>query len=164
MKSTSDRPSRKPLRWQGYDYRIATTYFVTICTSGRQPILGSVDGAGRLLLNPLGLLVTEVWLGLDDRFPLELVGFVAMPDHVHGLLTILPASGAMEKSPSLGAIVGGFKSISWHQARQMGSASGHLWQRGYHDRVVRSDDECHQFEWYIAENPARWAAARMHVQ
>jgi REP element-mobilizing transposase RayT len=84
-----------------------------------------------------------------------------MPDHVHGLLTILPGDASKEMRPSFGRIVGAFKSLSWRRAWAVGLIHDPFWQRGYHDRVVRPDDECHQFEWYITENPARWAAARM---
>jgi len=113
------------------------------------------------VLSQTGVQVTGAWLDLVDRFPVELVGFVAMPDHVHGLLTILPDENDQGKRLSLGAIVGAFKSISWHRARQAGLGPAALWQRGYYDRVVRSDRECQTFEWHIAENPARWASARM---
>jgi len=84
-----------------------------------------------------------------------------MPDHVHGLLTIRPDEDRAIESPSLGRVVGAFKSVAWRRTRRHLENSAQLWQRGYHDRVVRSDDECRQFEWYIAENPARWATTRM---
>jgi len=33
---------------------------------------------------------------------------------------------------------------------------GHLWQRGYYDRVVRNERELDRFRRYIDANPARW--------
>ncbi len=160
MTSTEDR-SRKPLRWEGFDYRTATTYFVTISTTDRRPLFGRVDENGRPHPSPIGLLVTETWLDLVERFPVELIAFVAMPDHVDGLLTIVPDKELAVETPSLGRVIGAFKSGAWRRTRSHLGEPAQLWQRGYHDRVVRSDDECRQFEWYIAENPARWAAARM---
>lgn len=35
-----------------------------------------------------------------------------------------------------------------------------VWQRGYHDRVVRTDREADVLRRYIAENPARWRRLR----
>jgi putative transposase len=31
-----------------------------------------------------------------------------------------------------------------------------VWQRGFHDRVVRNDDEFDRIAWYIVTNPERW--------
>lgn len=31
-----------------------------------------------------------------------------------------------------------------------------VWQRGFHDRVVRTDREADALRRYAAENPARW--------
>ena len=33
-----------------------------------------------------------------------------------------------------------------------------VWQRGYHDRIVRTDREAEAIRRYVAENPARWTA------
>ena len=156
-----ERPARKHLRWDGFDYCSQAMYFVTVCTADRQPILSRVDGAGRLELTEAGRGVLETWHGLSDRFPVELLAFVAMPDHVHAMLTIVPSPSGTSTTPSLGQIIGAFKSIAWHRVRAAGFEDGDMWQRGYYDRVVRSEDELRQIEWYIAENPARWAASRM---
>ncbi len=166
MRESSVEPvRRKPLCWTGYDYHTPGVYFVTICTANRRPLLGDVDETGRLHPSRIGWSVSETWHDLPDRFPnLEPIAFIAMPDHVHGLLTLAPMANEAEAPPTLGRIVNVFKSIANHQVRQLDERtglSGSLWQRGFHDRVVRSDDEMHQIEWYIKENPARWAASRM---
>ncbi len=33
---------------------------------------------------------------------------------------------------------------------------GHLWQRSYHDRIVRNETELDHLREYIATNPLRW--------
>jgi len=37
-----------------------------------------------------------------------------------------------------------------------GSDAGPVWQRGYHDRVIRTEREAENVRRYIAANPARW--------
>ena len=87
-----------------------------------------------------------------------------MPDHVHGLLAIAPIADEAQPPPALGRIVNVFKSVASYRVRNLeerAGLSGSLFQRGFHDRVIRSDEEQRQVEWYILENPARWAASRM---
>ncbi len=163
--SSSNPARRQTLRWTGFDYRIPGIYFVTICTTNREKHLGRVDDTGHLHPSRTGWTVSQAWHHLPERFPnVELISFVAMPDHVHGLLDLLPDTDDGRSSVALGQIISVFKSVSTRQARDLdehAGRSGSLWQRGYHDRVVRTDDEMRQIEWYIAENPARWAASRM---
>jgi putative transposase len=87
-----------------------------------------------------------------------------MPDHVHGLVEIMPVpvGGTVSTPCSLGNVIGAFKSLSARSANQvLGRRNVSFWQRGYYDRVVRSDDELERLRWYIDENPSRWAAARL---
>ena len=39
---------------------------------------------------------------------------------------------------------------------QHGREIGPVWQRSFHDRIVRTDREANTLRRYIAENPARW--------
>ncbi len=118
--SDSSPTRRKPLRWTGYDYRTPGVYFVTICTADRRPLLGHVDDTGRLHPSRVGWSVGETWDHLPDRFrSLESIAFIAMPDHVHGLLALAPDVDAVQLPPALGRIVNVFKSIASHQVRHL---------------------------------------------
>ncbi len=163
--SSVSRTQRKSLRWAGFDYSAPGVYFITICTTSRRPLFAHVDDTGRLHPSPIGRSVSELWDDLPNRFPqVELIAFIAMPDHVHGVLAILPDAGAAKPPPTLGRIVSVLKSTTTHHTRALrasGGLSGPLWQQGFHDRVVRSDDELRQIEGYIQENPVRWASLRI---
>jgi REP-associated tyrosine transposase len=85
-----------------------------------------------------------------------------MPNHVHGLIIIGEHTTphlAGSKSHSLPSIVGGFKSAS---SRRIGALSksyrSAVWQRSYHERIVRDIGELNGIRKYIANNPARWRA------
>ena len=64
--------------------------------------------------------------------------------------------GSGVQSGSLGAIVGGFKSAVSKRAReQLGDVK--VWQRNYHDRVIRNEAELHAIREYITYNPLNWS-------
>ncbi|HET7375221.1 MAG TPA: transposase, partial [Anaerolineae bacterium] len=59
---------------------------------------------------------------------------------------------------SIGAIVRNFKSISSrHINKVRGKAGATIWQRNYHDRIIRNDKELYAIRQYISDNPAKWA-------
>ena len=47
-----ERPVRKPNRLRGYDYSQQGCYFVTICTRGREHLLGHVAVGADGLIGP----------------------------------------------------------------------------------------------------------------
>jgi REP element-mobilizing transposase RayT len=76
---------------------------------------------------------------------------------------------AMVKStqgrPSLGDVMRAFKSLSGIAVnRHLGRAGQPLWQRNYHDRVIRDEDELLRIRQYIVQNPLHWAADRENPQ
>jgi hypothetical protein len=53
--------------------------------------------------------------------------------------------------------VGAFKSAASREInRQRGAPAGGIWQRGYHERVVRDERELEALREYILDNPAAW--------
>lgn len=171
---------RRSVRLVGHDYR-GGLYFVTICVAGRRRLFGEVvDGVVRL--SPAGAIARDVWLATPDvRSGIVLDAFVVMPNHVHLLFGIVPDGHgvgdiatvgvgatrwvAPTETPrangptpgSVGAIVGQYKPcVTRATWAEHGRAVGPIWQRGFHDRVVRTDREADAVRRYIAENPARW--------
>lgn len=75
-------------RLQGYDYRNAGAYFITICTQHRNHFFGECENK-QMQLSPLGLLAEQLWFEIPDHFPnTSLDAFVVMPNHIHGILVI----------------------------------------------------------------------------
>ncbi len=87
-----------------------------------------------------------------------------MPDHVHGLLLFDKSEGAGPPASyenrfgpqhdNLAAVIRGFKAGVSSFARAQGL--NFSWQAGFHDRIVRSDDELTRIRHYILTNPSRW--------
>lgn len=88
--------------------------------------------------------------------------FVVMPNHVHAIIILMgdgrgdPADRPYLRSQSLGAIVGQYKSIVTKRVAQMPDSPERLWQRNYHDHIIRNEANLNRLREYITNNPARW--------
>jgi REP element-mobilizing transposase RayT len=58
----------------------------------------------------------------------------------------------------LGAIVRAFKSAVTKRVNDLRATSGaRIWQRGYHEHIIRDEEELDRIREYITLNPQRWA-------
>ncbi len=58
---------------------------------------------------------------------------------------------------SLGALIGQFKSCVTKRIHKSDEFSpNRIWQRGFYDRVIRSEDEWRKIHLFIEANPANW--------
>ncbi len=122
-----------------------------------------------MVLSPSGNSVLDGWLALPKHFAnIELDAFVIMPNHFHGIIQIISDENAKKpvspenangtQSGSLAAILQNFKSTTTRKINQLRSLSGKtVWQRNYHERVVRNQRELDAKRKYIADNPMQWA-------
>ncbi len=172
--------SRRSIRLPGYDYGQAGVYFVTICAFQQATLFGEItDGA--MALNELGKIVSAEWQHVSTvRRNVKLDQFVVMPNHIHGLVIIESCingdnsrnttgnrtmrAGTLQ-SGSLGAIVGQFKLAVNRQARRLNLYPAHrIWQRNYHEHIVRDETSLNEIRRYILENPARWNDDGLYVE
>ena len=168
MESDVSRPARKRRRLKGYDYSQPGAYFVTLCVQHRRELLGEVRD-GRMRANDAGRMVERWWAELPAKFShLELDAGQVMPNHVHGIILLWPEGEGTrpcaERQPraSLPEIVRWFKTMTTNGyiagVREEGwpKFRGRLWQRDYHEHVVREGDDLADYRTYIRENPANW--------
>ena len=88
-------------RLPGWDYASAGWYFVTLCTRDHVCFLGDVVD-GRIQLSSLGEIVAEEWQKTPQIRPnVELDEWIVMPNHVHGIIVILPDPVETAGGPSL---------------------------------------------------------------
>jgi len=163
--------NRCSLRLKHYDYTEAGVYFVTACSRNRECLFGNIVGAtGRspaLQLNAYGNIVRDEWVkSAVIRNEITLDEFVVMPNHIHGIIFIIRATGRSPlhdtikpgpQSRSLGAFMAGFKSSTSKQINIMRTTPGiPIWQRNYYEHVIRTDDELNRTREYIINNPMQW--------
>lgn len=144
-----------PARLDGWNYDTPGGYFLTICTHGRRPLLGSMDGEV-CRASPLGMLAAATLQELPARYQGVLLdAWVIMPDHTHIVVHV----GEGPARPSIPGVVSAWKAGVTRQARERALfPTGHaLWQRGFYDRIIRNDAELDALRAYIATNPLRCA-------
>ncbi len=127
-----DRYRRRTVRLPKHDYTGTGAYFVTIRAEQYEPVFDIPE---------LRALLMETWHALPERFPgVTLDEFVIMPDHVHFILWL---DGTRDNAPSLGRVVGAYKSITTVQwlnylkAKDM-TWPGHLMTTAMIKRLLRS--------------------------
>ena len=105
-----------------------------------------------MVLSEYGLIVDEEIMKLESHYAnIKLNHYVIMPNHIHAIISVEKEAGRASPSPTLGNVVGGLKSgIS----RRCGFS---IWQRSYHDHIIRDETEYRRIWQYIDENPAQWA-------
>ncbi len=165
-------PVRRSLRLHGYDYRSSCAYFVTICTAEKQPLFAGVRD-GRIQHNELGQIAESCWQQIERiRTGIALDAYIVMPNHVHGILLFsgedvavnTPTAGRGLAAGSLGAVLAQYKSAVTKQSRFIESPpTDPIWQRNYHDHIIRSSASLDRIRRYIIENPARWEDDEMYV-
>jgi REP element-mobilizing transposase RayT len=167
-------PNRQSTRLKGYDYAGPGTYFLTVCTHGRRYHFGDIRDA-EMHLSPFGRIAAREWQVSFDRRPHIIPhAFVVMPNHVHGLVSLDPETTtladreaiAMGLVPgSVGAFLNRYKGAVTTPVRNIfGRSKYRLWQRNYHDHIVRNEREYDTIFAYILDNPARWEEDRFNLK
>lgn len=146
------------LRKRGYDYTNPGDYFVTVVAAARLPIFGHIK-SGAAVASALGEMVIEEWDALENTCQgIMLDAYQLMPDHFHGIITILRSDNSL----SLSAIMGRFKSITARRYRDLCSAGitpdigRTCWQSKFYDTIIRNEQHYDEVINYMALNPHRW--------
>lgn len=165
-----DFPQRKPVRLKEYDYAQNGFYFVTICTQDRECLFGQVIiehvGATRgspayVQLNQNGFAVEEVLRSLPEHHNVDIFSSQIMPNHIHLIINL---SGGSRPAPTLGNIVGLFKSECTKEIRRISNnPEMTVWQRNYYEHIVRDEGDLNRIREYIESNPDNWADDELFV-
>ena len=167
---------RKQIRLPNYDYSSPGAYFVTICTHDRRCILSEIAvgalheaPAVSVRLTQIGQIVDEVIQSLPTRYVnLTVDQYVIMPNHIHLLLRIA-AGRALREAPLrevgarslLSQAVGYLKMNSSKRIHEK-YPEMQVFQRSYHEHVIRGEEDYRQIREYIDTNPAKWAEDRYY--
>ncbi|MBQ7034004.1 MAG: transposase [Clostridia bacterium] len=149
-----DLPKRKTTRLKGYDYGAPGAYFVTICTHNRKCILSNIVGEGLCALpkNTVTSIGKEIEKSIQyingNYIGISIDKYVIMPNHIH-LIVILEDSGG-DGTPPLQNVIGQLKSYT---TNKFGNT---LWQRSYHDHIIRGEKDYQKIWEYIDTNPLKW--------
>ncbi len=151
-------PKRKPNRLPDFDYNTPGAYFITICVEGKRCILADIVGGGALdapqiHLTPLGKIAEKHILS-GNRIPnVRVDKYVIMPNHIH-LLIAADYDGTSRAPSPTNAVIPHFVSTFKRFCHR--DAGIRLFQRSYHDHVIRGEADYLKIWEYIDNNPVRW--------
>ncbi|MGF6125591.1 putative transposase [Pseudomonas frederiksbergensis] len=113
-------------------------YLLTTNTLDREPVFKDFF---------LGRLVVEQFRTAQNQGHANSLAWVVMPDHFHWLVELQQGSLSelMQRTKSLST-----KAVKLATGRKTG-----LWQRGFHDRALRREDDLVTLAQYVVANPLR---------
>ena len=161
-------PKRKPNRLSFYDYDQEGAYFITICTQDRKCILSRIVGGGALdapenQLTDFGKIVEKYIISGNRTNRVAVVKYVIMPNHIHLMLTVdRNVSGPSRAPAPTNAVVPRFVASLKRFANQ---EIGHnIFQRSYHDHIIRNKQDYLKIWEYIENNPKQWEMDCFYVK
>lgn len=153
-----EHPKRKKNRLEHYDYCMPGAYFITVCTADRKKIFWDDVGASiarpqDVPLSPQGRIVENAIHGIHEHYAMITVDrYAIMPNHIHLLLQIhSDENGCPVPSPRISIVIQQMKGIV---TKEIGVS---VWQKLYHDHVIRDQRDYDKIWQYIETNPMKWA-------
>ena len=138
--------SRKSPRIPDYDYSRENYYFITICTHKRRCIFGKPGQPNRI-----GIAVQKQIELISSHYDsVQVDKYVIMPNHIH-MIMVLERSG----KENVQQIVAQFKSGVTREVRNH-IPEIQIWQRSFHDHVIRNQAGYEKIWSYIDSNPLLW--------
>jgi REP element-mobilizing transposase RayT len=113
-------------------------YLLTAVTHHRDPLFADWR-MGRLVVDQFRQAHAEEWA--------DSLAWVVMPDHFHWLVEL--------KNSTLPALMLATKSRSAQVVNASLNRRGPVWQRGFHDRAIRREEDLQAVARYIVANPLR---------
>ncbi len=151
---------RKTARLEGFDYNTPGIYFITICTYKRRMLfwdnpMRPALAPGTDRLNFAGRIADNVIKTLPDIFPVTIEKYVIMPNHIHLLLLIKNDNSIKTKTGLVSRTVSYLKMKISHELHNL-NVDDSIWQRSFHDHIIRNENDYIKIWEYIENNPIKW--------
>ena len=132
---------------------------MTLCVQNHRCILSDIVGADdhggpRVRLFSAGENVERNLKIMREIYAdVRIDNYVIMPNHVHLLLTLCGRDGAPRSSPPTNTLSNFVTALKKFTNKAYGE---NIWQRSFHDHIIR-DQKDYNARWqYIDENPKKW--------
>lgn len=166
MDQKKEWPQRKRMRLKNYDYSKPGAYFITICTHNRKHtlsrIVGAIHESPETALTEFGMIVDHIINHIPERFHARMERYVIMPNHIHMIVVIVGDEElrAIHESPLRGRSVVSqmIGYIKMNASKEIHSRYGDVivWQRSFHDHIIRDRRDYEEISQYIQDNPRLW--------
>lgn len=184
---------RRSIRLKEYDYSQNGAYFVTICVQNRECLFGEIVDGEMVLNDAGEIIKTEWEKLPQQFSNIELDVFAVMPNHFHGIVMIqnennvgVPLVGTQNDGQpqlqtgqpqgiaptgknTIGDIIGAFKSLTTNEyihgvkTKKFPPFEKRIWQRNYHEHIIRNEKSLETIQNYIINNPVKWQDDKFFV-
>ena len=113
-------------------------YLLTAVTHKRRPIFADW---------PIGRLLVEELRAAEKSGYAHSEAWVVMPDHLHWLVTL--------QTGNISRLMQRIKGQSAISINRVLGIHGQLWQKGFHDRAIRTEEDLQAIARYVVANPLR---------
>ena len=150
-------PKRKPTRLKGYEYSTPGAYFITICVKDRKQLLSKIivgDDAHivpKSHISNYGLICDKYINNINIKYEnVTIDKYVIMPNHIHLIIFLHGTMRASSPTKNIETIIRSFKTLV---TKERGYS---IWQRSYHDHIIRGEKDYQKIWEYIDTNVIRW--------
>ena len=159
------------MRWRERCYDLFGAYFLTICTKQKKCLLSEIVGDGALdvpqpTLTNIGKILEKHLLSANEMKRVTVDHYVIMPNHLHVIVLVSETEeneGGTSRAPSpTNEIVPRFVSVLKRLCNK--EIGENIFQRSYHDHIIRDRRDYEEHVKYIGENPMRWRFDELFVQ
>ncbi len=159
----NNKPKRKTLRLDGYDYSTPGVYFITVYTENRRKILGNLVGHDAcdvpyIELSSYGKVLGKYIDFMSEKYShIKVERYIIMPDHFHLLLRITDRDGreigvSQASRPTKSEIAKFVSLLKRYCNKEYGK---NIWQTSYNDHIIRNEKDYLEMIQYIENNPMR---------
>ncbi len=128
----------RPKRLPGINYTGFAAYFLTSCTLDRRKAFTTQDFCDEC---------ERELFACSQEFGFTCIAYCFMPDHTHILAEATREDSSLSKYLAMWKQRTGFE---WRKKSEW-----RLWQKGYWERVLRTEDDMLGIARYIVDNPVR---------
>ena len=165
---------RKSPRLKNYDYSRPGYYFITMCTHNKNKLLSKVviDETGKsfVILTPAGNIVDEIINKLPERLSVKIHKYIIMPNHIHFIIIIenseqlkLNRQNTEHHRKAIDEVIGYIKMNASKRIHKE-FYDGIIWQRSYHDHIIRGQRDYDKIWSYINTNPSCWKKDKFYIE
>jgi len=176
---------RKPTRLKDFDYSTEGAYFITICTHNKQKILREIVGCGltapylsvlrtsplhrrgvfldapKITLSKMGEIVDKYILSTNNITGITVDKYVIMPNHIHLILILKNENGTSKApSPTNNIISHSISTLKRFVNKEIGR---NIFQRSFHDHIIRDENDYLKIWNYIDTNPVKWESDCFYI-
>ena len=171
-------PARKSTRLKNWDYSSEGAYFITIWSHNHKNLCSRIS-VGAIHESPadyraflyeyadanltsFGKIIQKTINKIPARFGVKITDYIIMPNHIHLVIWVENCSderaireSPLQKRDLISKIVGYLKMNSSKEIHKI-SEIEKIWQRNYHDHIIRNDEDYCRIAEYVFNNPGKW--------